>query len=293
MGARRFPHERLWASAFVAPPIAGFVVFGLGPAIASFALGFARWDLLGTPSFAGLANYRRLFFDDPFVGRALANTALYLAGVPLGVAASLAIALLLDRVTLLRGLLRTVYFVPSVCSIVAVALVWKWIYRADYGLLNMALSALGVRNPPAWLGEPSLVKPSLVFMGVWTSLGFDVIVFLAALQNVPRYLLEAAELDGANAWQRFRHVVFPAVSPTIFFVAVTSTIATLQSFDRVWVMTRGGPSYGSATLMLHVYTTAFQYFDMGYASALAWVLAALVLAVTWAQFALAKTWVRE
>jgi multiple sugar transport system permease protein len=260
---------------------------------ASLFLSLTRYDVLTPPQWIGLDNYQRLFRDDFLVGRTAANTAFYLLGVPLGIAVALALAVLLDRVVALKGLLRTVYFIPSVCSIVAVALVWKWIYRADWGLLNMALTSAGVRDPPAWLSEPSLVKPSLIFMGLWTNLGFNVVVYLAALQTVPRHLLEAAALDGANAWRRFRHVVIPVVSPTTFFLAVTSTIGTLQNFDQVYVMTRGGPTYSSATFMLYVYVTGFQYFQMGYASAMAWLLAIAVLVVTRAQFVFARRWVHE
>lgn len=289
----RFAHEGWWGCAFAAPPILGFLVFGLGPMVASLVLSFTRFDVLTPPEPVGLENYRRLVFEDFFVGRTLVNTAFYLIGLPVGMAVSLGIAMLLDRATRFRAFFRTVYFIPAVCSIVALALLWKWMYRADYGLLNTALMALGVDEPPAWLSDRRLVKPSLVVMGIWTNLGYDVVVLLAALKTVPRHLLEAAELDGANAWQRFRHVTFPAISPTLFFVSVTGTIAILQSFDQVWVMTRGGPAYASATFMLYVYVTGFQYFRMGYACAMAWLLGVLVLVVTWAQFRIAKRWVVE
>ena len=289
----RFAHERWWGYAFAAPPLIGFLVFGLGPLIASLVLSFTSYDILTPPQMVGLENYRRLLTEDFFVGRTLVNTAFYLLGLPLGMAVALGVAMLLDRATRFRALFRTVYFVPAVCSIVALALLWKWLYRADYGLINTALSALGVEEPPSWLADRRLVKPSIVVMGIWTNLGFDVIVLLAALKTVPRHLLEAAELDGANAWQRFRHVTFPAITPTLFFLSVTGTIAILQSFDQVWVMTRGGPAFSSATFMLYVYITGFQYFRMGYACAMAWLLGILVLVVTWAQFRLAKHWVVE
>jgi multiple sugar transport system permease protein len=291
--APRFPHERWWAYLFVAPPLLGFLVFGLGPMIASLALSFTQYDVLTPPEPVGLDNYRRLVTEDFFVGRTTLNTGFYLLGVPVGIAVSLGIAMLLDRATRFQAFFRTVYFIPSVCSIVALALLWKWIYRSDYGLINTSLSALGVDEPPAWLADRRLVKPSLVFMGVWTNLGYDIVVLLAALKTVPRHLLEAAELDGANAWQRFRHVTFPAISPTLFFVSVTATIASLQGFDQVWVMTRGGPAYASATYMLYVYVTGFQYFRMGYACAMAWLLGIVVLLVTWAQFRIARHWVVE
>lgn len=289
----RFAHESWWGYLFAAPPLIGFLVFGLGPMVASLVLSFTRYDILTPPEAVGLENYRRLVTEDFFVGRTLLNTAFYLIGLPAGMAVALGVAMLLDRATRFRAFFRTVYFVPAVCSIVALALLWKWLYRADYGLINTTLSALGVEDPPSWLSDRGLVKPSLVVMGIWTNLGFDVIVLLAALKTVPRHLLEAAELDGANAWQRFRHVTFPALTPTLFFLSVTGTIAILQSFDQVWVMTRGGPAYASATFMLYVYVTGFQYFRMGYACAMAWLLGVLVLVVTWAQFRLARRWVVE
>ncbi len=289
----RFRREGAWAYVFIAPPILGFLVFGLGPIIASFVLSFTRYDILTAPKPVGLDNYHRLFTSDYFVGKTLLNTAFYLLGVPLGMAVALALAWLLDRTSFLRAFFRTVYFVPSVCSGVAIALLWGWIYRPDYGLLDMALRSVGVRSPPAWLADTHLVKPSLVAMGIWSNLGYDVVIFLAALKNVPRNLLEAAELDGANAWQRFRHVTFPAISPTVFFVSVTATIGALQSFDQVFVMTRGGPAYASATYMLYVYLRGFQYFDMGYACAMAWLLGLVILFITWAQFRLARRWVHD
>ena len=192
----RFAHEKWWGYAFAAPPLIGFLVFGLGPMIGSLVLSFTRYDILTPPDLVGLENYRRLVTEDFFVGRTLVNTAFYLLGLPLGITVALGVAMLLERATRFRAFFRTVYFVPAVCSIVALALLWKWLYRADYGLINAGLSALGVDHPPAWLSDRRLVKPSLVIMGVWTNLGYDVVVLLAALKTVPRHLLEAAELDG-------------------------------------------------------------------------------------------------
>ncbi|WP_438043682.1 carbohydrate ABC transporter permease [Sorangium sp. So ce128] len=285
--------EARWGCAFVAVPVLGFVVFALGPMLASLYLSFTRFEVLTPPRWVGLDNYARLFARDFFVWRTLANTAFYLLGIPIGIAISLLLALLLNQKLRLEGFFRTVFFIPSVCSIVAAALLWKWIYNADYGLINTYLRALGVADPPGWLSSPHLVKPALVVMGIWSGLGYNMVLFLAALQGVPRSLLEAAELDGANAWQRFRHVTLPAISPMTFFIAVTSVIGGLQSFDQVYVMTRGGPEFRSATFMLYLYLTGFQYFQMGYASAMAWVLGALVMIVTVLQFRLARRWVHD
>jgi multiple sugar transport system permease protein len=283
--------QALWGYAFVAIPVLGFLVFALGPMIASLYLSFTDYQVLAPPEWVGLENYTRLFTRDFFIGRTLANTAFYLIGIPIGMAISLLLAMALNQKLRFQSLFRTVFFVPAVCSIVAAALLWKWIYNPDYGLIGTYLRMLGVEEPPAWLSNPRLVKPSLVLMGIWGGLGYNMILFLAALQGVPRHLLEAASLDGASAWQRFWHVTLPAISPTTFFVAVTGVIGGLQNFDQVYVMTRGGPEYGSATFMLYLYVTGFQYFEMGYASAMAWLLAALVMLVTFLQFRLARRWV--
>jgi multiple sugar transport system permease protein len=283
--------QALWGYAFVAIPVLGFLVFALGPMIASLYLSFTDYQVLAPPEWVGLENYTRLFTRDFFIGRTLANTVFYLIGIPIGMAISLLLAMALNQKLRFQSLFRTVFFVPAVCSIVAAALLWKWIYNPDYGLIGTYLRMLGVEEPPAWLSNPRLVKPSLVLMGIWGGLGYNMILFLAALQGVPRHLLEAASLDGASAWQRFWHVTLPAISPTTFFVAVTGVIGGLQNFDQVYVMTRGGPEYGSATFMLYLYVTGFQYFEMGYASAMAWLLAALVMLVTFLQFRLARRWV--
>ncbi|HEU4409572.1 MAG TPA: sugar ABC transporter permease [Polyangiaceae bacterium] len=290
-GARR--GERWWAYAFVAPPIVGFLVFGLWPMAASLYLSLTRYDVLTPPRWVGLDNYARLFTRDPFVAKTAWNTLAYLAGVPLGMATSLALALALNQGLRGERPLRWLFFLPSICSLVALSLVWGWVYHADYGLLNDALRSLGVARPPRWLEEPRWVKPALVAMGIWATAGQNMVLFLAALQGVPRHLLEAAELDGASAWQRFRHVTFPAISPTTFFVAVTGVIGAMQNFDQVYVMTRGGPEYASATYMLYLYQSGFQYYRMGYASAMAWALAAATALFTWLQFRASRRWVRH
>jgi multiple sugar transport system permease protein len=290
---RRARAEALWGYAFVAIPVLGFVLFALGPMLASLYLSLTHYEVLTPPRFVGLDNYVRLVTRDFFVWRTLANTGFYLLGIPIGMALSLLLALALNQKLRLERFFRTVYFVPSVCSVVAAALLWKWIYNPDYGLVNTYLRELGVADPPAWLSSPRLVKPALMAMGIWGGLGYNMVLFLAALQSVPRSLLEAAELDGANAWQKLRHVILPAISPMTFFVAVTSVIGGLQNFDQVYVMTRGGPEYRSATFMLYLYVTGFQYFQMGYASAMAWILALLVLLVTVLQFRLARRWVHH
>ncbi|MDB5098295.1 MAG: Sugar transporter, permease protein [Cyanobacteria bacterium RYN_339] len=285
--------EILWAYAFIALPVIGFLVFAAGPMLASFYLSFTRYEVLSPPTFIGLDNYVKLFSTDLFVGKSMWNTVFYMLGIPVGMGLSLMLALALNQKMRFQGFFRTVYFLPSVCSLVALALLWKWIYNAEYGLINTYLAMFGVANPPSWLDSPILVKPALIVMGVWGGLGYNMVLFLAALQGVPRTLYEAAEIDGANAWQRFWNVTWPMISPTTFFVAVMGVIGGFQNFDQIFIMTRGGPEYESATYMIQLYQMGFQYFKMGYASAMAWVLAAIIMGITWFQFKASQRWVHN
>jgi multiple sugar transport system permease protein len=290
-GLTRAQEEAVWGYAFIAIPLLGFLVFAAGPMIASFYLSFTEYEVLSPPVWIGLENYQRLFTGDIFVGKTMWNTVFYMIGIPIGMALSLMLALALNQKLRFEGFFRTVYFLPSVCSIVALALLWKWIYNSDFGLINGYLAMLGVTDPPKWLDSPAMVKPSLVIMGIWGGLGYNMVLFLAALQGVPKHLYEAAELDGANWWQTFRNVTWPMISPTTFFVAVMGVIGGFQNFDQIWIMTRGGPEYGSATYMVHLYQNGFQYFKMGYASAMAWALAGIIMLITWFQFSASKRWV--
>lgn len=287
----RAREEALWAYAFIALPIIGFVLFAGGPMLASLYLSFTEYEVLSPPTWVGLANYQKLFVGDLFAMKTMGNTLFYMLGIPLGMALSLLLALALNQKLRFEGFFRTVYFLPSVCSVVALALLWKWIYNADYGLINSYLQVLGVEDPPRWLDDPRMVKPSLVLMGIWGGLGYNMVLFLAALQGVPKHLYEAAELDGAGPWATFWNVTWPMISPTTFFVAVMGVIGGFQNFDQIFVMTRGGPEYASATYMIHLYQSGFQYFQMGYASAMAWVLAAIIMAITWVQFYGSRKWV--
>lgn len=283
--------EMWWGYAFIALPVLGFLLFAAGPMVASFYLSFTQYEVLSPPTWVGADNYVRLFTRDLFAAKTMGNTLFYFLGIPLGMALSLVLAIALNQKLRFQNLFRTLYFIPSICSIVALALLWKWIYHSDYGLINTTLQQLGIETLPRWLEDPVWVKPSLVLMGVWGSLGYNMVLFLAALQGVPKHLYEAAELDGANWWQTFWTVTFPMISPTTFFVAVMSVIAGFQNFDQIFIMTRGGPEFASATYMLWLYQNGFQYFKMGYASAMAWVLAAIIMVITWAQFRASKRWV--
>ena len=272
--------EAMWGYLFLLPNILGFLVFTLGPVLASLYISLTEWNAITAPEFVGLAHYGRLVFKDETFRKVLVNT-VYFTGVSVPVSAviSLALAILLNQK--LRGLLiyRTVYFLPVVSSMVAVALVWQWLYNPEFGLINEFLWSIGL-PAPKWLASSAWAMPAVIIMSVWKGLGYNMIIFLAGLQDIPVFLYEASELDGANSWQKFRHVTLPMLSPTTFFVVVMSIIASFQVFDQVYVMTRGGPARATSVIVHYLYQNAFQYFEMGYASAMAYVLFVIVFILT-------------
>jgi multiple sugar transport system permease protein len=282
--------ERRWALFFLAPDAIGFLVFTLLPVLASLGLSFVKWNLVGRPIFNGLGNYGRAF-SDPMFWRVLKNTAYYTLGtVPTSMVLSLLLALALNQkikgVTLFRGL----YYLPVISPMVAVAMVWRWLYNADFGIINYFLSLVGL---PAirWLTTSLWAMPAVIVMSVWKSLGYGMVIFLAGLQGIPQHLYDAAAVDGANAWQRFRHVTLPMLSATTFFVLVTSIISSFQVFGQVYIMTRGGPANATSTIVYYIYQNGFESFRMGYASALSWLLFAVIFIFTIIQFQTQREWV--
>ena len=264
---------------FASPWIIGFVVFTAGPMLASAVMAFMQWDLLSAPRFNGLANFRQALWGDPLVLQSLKVTTMYAAiAVPLNVVLGLGLALLLNSGV--RGLrfYRTAYFLPSVLSGVAVALLWRWVFENQFGLANTMLRSIGVSGPN-WLGDGSWALPALVIMNVW-SVGGGMIIYLAALQGIPTELYEAAEVDGAAWWRRLWSITLPLVTPALFFQLVIGVIQALQVFTQPYVMTGGGPYNSTLFFVLYLYQNAFQYFQMGYASALAWILFFYVLVLT-------------
>jgi multiple sugar transport system permease protein len=275
--------EIVEAYLYLVPTFAGLLLFSVGAIIASVGISFTDWDILQPPHWVGLGNYVRLA-TTPLVWQTVGNT-LYYTGVivPVGTALALGLALALNRG--LRGivLLRGLYFLPVISSTVAVSLVWGWLYNQQFGLINYVLSLVGISGP-AWLADTTSAMPAVIIMSIWKGLGYNMVIYLAGLQGIPQELYEAAKIDGAGARARFRYVTAPLVSPTTFFVVVLSTIAAFQVFDQVFVMTAGGPAYSTTTLALYIYQNAFQWFHMGYAAALSYVLFAAVAAVTLVQF---------
>jgi multiple sugar transport system permease protein len=275
--------EMIEAYLYLLPTFVGLILFSLGAIIFSVGISFTDWDILQPPHWVGLSNYVRLF-TTPLNWQVFGNTLYYTAViVPVGTALALGLALALNRG--LRGIviLRGLYFLPVISSTVAVSLVWSWLYNQQFGLINYLLSLVGITGP-AWLADTRTAMPAVIIMSIWKGLGYNMVIFLAGLQGIPQELYEAAKIDGAGAWARFRYVTLPLVSPTTFFVVVLSTVAAFQVFDQTYVMTNGGPAYSTTTLALFIYQNAFQWFHMGYAAALSYVLFAAVAVVTLLQF---------
>jgi multiple sugar transport system permease protein len=273
----------------ILPWLLGFLLFTLGPLVASFGLMFADWEILTPPRWNDFGNFQRAALDQ-LVVVSLFNTAYYTVfAVPLNLLAALAAALLLNVGVRGTNVYRAIIYLPSQMPLVASSILWFFIFSPTYGLANAVLGLFGIPEQ-AWLWDVNLVKPSLVLMAVW-AFGGAMIIFLAGLQGIPETLYEAAAIDGATAWERFRHVTLPMLSPTIFFNLVIGIIGSFQVFTSVFVMTSGGPGSASLMFVLYVYRHAFQNFKMGYASLLAWLLFCIVLVFTVLQFKLSRRWV--
>ena len=270
--------EEIAAYLFISPWLIGFVIFTLGAMIFSLGLSFTKTDLLTSIRFTALDNYLDLW-DDRFVRQALKVTTIYtFTTVPIGTVLALGIAVILNQGVVVQGLFRTIYYLPSVVSGVAVAILWQWIYHPEFGLINSMLAAIGI-DGPRWLFSREWALPALILMSLW-GVGGSMLIFLAGLQGIPTELYDASHVDGANAWRRFLHVTIPMLTPTIFFNLVLSIIGSYQVFTNAYVMTQGGP--GSATLMLVLllYRVAFEQFKFGYASAIAWLLFGIIMVFT-------------
>jgi multiple sugar transport system permease protein len=284
----------LWGLALVAPNVLGLMFFFGVPVGMAFFTSLQSWNALRPPEFIGLANFERLLRDPAFYN-ALGNTLrLLIMVVPTGMALALGAALLLNQRLRGRGLFRTIYFLPVVTSSVAASIVWTWIFQPRYGVVGNVFAFLGWQDLN-WLTRPDLVLIPIGVVVIWQRLGFDMILFLAGLQAIPRPLIEAAIIDGANRWQRFRHITLPLLSPTTFLVLVLSTISAFQIFDQVYVMTartsRGGVGGSATTLTYLLYERAFIQSQYGYSAAIALVLFAITLAVTVFNLSLQRRWV--
>lgn len=281
--SRLYRKEHFVAASFIALPLLGFLVFAIGPFLYSIYASFTNWNMLSAPVWVGLANYAQAF-GDPYFVKSLGNTFFYMIGIPIGLALSLVLALAMNRRMPGRAFFRSIYYIPVVSSLAAVSILWQWAYNGDFGLVNQVLAIFGI-DGPNWLMNTDTVKPALIIMAIWKGLGYSMILYLAALQSVPRSLYEAAELDGASPFKRFWHITLPMVQPVTFFLVVTNIIAGSQIFTEINIMTpTGGPEYSSASIVWYIWRQAFSNLSMGYASAMAVLLGLLVFVITAIQF---------
>jgi multiple sugar transport system permease protein len=277
--------------AFLSPWLVGFCVFTLLPIALSFYYSLCDFSLLQPPHYIGLRNYRWLAEDEVFY-KSLRVTGYYaLLALPSGLLVSLGLAMMLNVKIRHQALYRTIIFIPSIVPLVAAAVLWLWVYNAHSGLINTLLRGLFNIEGPGWLSDEHWTVPAIALMSLW-AVGYTVVIYLAGLQDVPVELYEAAELDGAGPWRRLRHVTLPMLSPVIFFNLIMSIIATLQIFERPWLMTNNGaPNRSAYFITMYVYDSAFGYLKMGYASAMAWIQLIIVLALTALAFWSSRRWV--
>lgn len=281
--------EAIMGYVFISPWIIGFLIFLVGPMLASIYLSFTQYKIIAPPVFIGLDNYARMF-SDRFVWSSLGVTARYtFFAVPLGLILAMAVAVLLNQRIFASGVFRTIFYLPSVISGVAVALVFAWIFNYRFGILNYFLSLVGI-NGPNWLGDPAYALWAFILMSLW-GIGGNVVIYLAGLQGVPVQLLEAAKIDGAGAWTRFTRITLPLMTPVILFTLIMSVIATFQTFTQAYIMTGGGPANSTLFYLLYLYRNAFNWFEMGYASALAWLLFIIILVLTIILWTTSARWV--
>jgi multiple sugar transport system permease protein len=277
---------------WIMPWLIGFVGFSLGPTVSAFALSLTRYDIITAPQWIGFDNYVYAVQTDPLFWKSLGRTLYYVGvSVPIGIVASLALALLLNMQKPGTATYRTMFFLPNLTPVVAAAVLWTWIYHPRFGPLNYLLGLVGVPQI-SWIGSAEWAIPSLILISLWAGVGGSrMVIFLAGLQSVPAELHEAAEVDGAGTWARFRFVTLPLISPTMFFNRVLALIGTLRVFEVSFLTTTGGPNYATWFYMLHLYQSAFRDFDMGYASALAVILFVITLILTYLQLQLSNRWV--
>lgn len=278
---------------FLTPALLAIFVFFLIPVIAAFIMSFTDFDIysLGNFHFArfiGLTNYIKIF-DDPLFWQALKDTLYFVvAGGPLSIAVSLGAALLLNsKLVKFKGAFRLIYFMPVVTTLVAVSVLWRFIYQPRFGILNYLLGFLGV-NPIDWLGDPHWAMPAIILMAVWKNFGYNMIIFIAGLQNIPEDLYEAANIEGASAWQQFKHITIPLLAPTTLFISIITMIGYFQLFAEPYIMTQGGPLNSTLSIVLYMYQEGFRWWNMGYSSALAFILFFIILVISLIQLKVQK-----
>lgn len=284
-----FKKEGFSALLFLSPTLLIFSAFILFPVIFSLYLSFHKWNMFSAQQeFVGLENYLRIF-TTPEAWMVLKNTLIYTLGtVPLNMALALAVAYFLNQKVFGKKFLRAAFFTPVIISAVSAAVIWRWIYDPNFGILNYVLNLIGLSSVN-WMNDPSAAMFALILMGVWKTFGVNMVLYLAGLQGIPEHYYEAAEIDGASKWSRFWHITLPLLSPTTFFILVMSVIGSFQVFDIVYVLTQGGPLGKTKVLVFYLYEHAFKFFDMGYASAIAYFLFAIIFIFTLVQIRFMRT----
>jgi len=284
--------ECLWGYLFASPWLLGLIIFVLGPIIVSLYLSLTQYDVIRAPRWYGLGNYQQAFFGDEQFWPSLGRTFRYaLVVVPFGIVGSLVLALLLNQGLPGTNAYRTLYFLPHLTPAVAMAILWTWLMQPSVGPINHVLKMVGIQGP-GWLSDSHWALPSVMIISLWSSLGGNrMMIFLAGLQGVPQELYDAADVDGAGVWHRFWDITLPMISPTLFFNLIMGIIGALKVFTLAYVATEGGPSWATWFYALHLYRWSFQYFEMGYGAALAWIFAVIVIAITLVQFRLSTSWV--
>ncbi|WP_069998968.1 carbohydrate ABC transporter permease [Cellulosilyticum sp. I15G10I2] len=283
--------NNLVAYSFLVPNLLGFLIFTFAPIIFSFGLSFVEWDSANPMVFVGLKNFAKLFTDETFK-ISLINTIYYAVGtVPLTMVASLGLAFILNQKLKGTNFFRALFFFPHVASLVAVAVVWNMLLHPTVGPVNQMLMKLGIENPPGWTSSITWAMPAIILVSVWKSMGYYMILYLAGLQGIPGELYEAAAVDGASGWEKFKYITLPMLTPTTFFVSIMLTIQCFKVFDMISVMTDGGPGRATNVLVYHIYNQAFTHYQFGYSSAISMVLFFVVIIITFIQFRAEKKWV--
>ena len=298
MKSLRFANKRKVKQAiegylFILPNLVGFLVFTLFSTIFSFVVAFTSWDMLGgwnSIQFNGFDNFVTMF-KDPWFLDSMTNIFYFIAFVPLQIFLALIIAIIINGSVYFSNTIRTALFLPYVTNAVIIAIVWGLLLSPDDGIINNVLSSIGVGNPPRWLGSSDWVKPAIIVMTTWGGLGLNVILFLSGLVGIPKEIYESAEIDGVNVFNKFFYITFPLISPTTFFILITSIIGLFNAWSHIQIMTGGGPGSSSTVIGYYIYKAAFQFGQMGYASAMAMVLFFTVFIFTIVQWRLQKRWV--
>ncbi|WP_028548410.1 carbohydrate ABC transporter permease [Paenibacillus sp. UNC451MF] len=285
--------ETLAGFLFVSPMLIGVTILVLLPILATFVLSFSDWNfIMGFKGFkwAGMDNYQKLVTDMTFL-KSFRNNAIFLLTVPIYLIVSLVLAILIDKKVYWKGFFKVAYFMPYISSVVAVAIVWQVLFHPSAGPVNQFLMSIGISNPPKWIADPNYALISVMMISVWISIGFNLIVYIAGLQSIPKDLYEAADIDGASGWVKFKSITLPMLSPTTFFLLITGIISTFKVFDLIAVLTQGGPIQSTSMIVWYLYDTAFTNLKIGYASSMATVLFFCVLIITFLQWIGQKKWV--